>query len=253
MFFHSLHHQARAMILGNVWDVPSLLAAQEAGVDALGTSSAAMAALFGYDDGEALPFGLLVTMVQRLMSAATLPLSVDLEAGYADEVEDIAANVRRLAALGVVGINLEDSRIQRGQRQLQPMETFAERLRALRHVVHDSGMTVFINARTDPFLLGHPEARAESIRRGQCYREAGADGLFVPCIMASEDITAVAQAVALPLNVMGLPGMASFAQLSDWGVRRISTGNGLHARLQVQLRAWHGAIHAAQSLAPVLA
>lgn len=240
------------MILGNVWDVPSLLAAQEAGVDALGTSSAALAATFGYDDGQALPFGLLVTMVQRLMRAATLPLSVDLEAGYADAVEDIAANVRRLAALGVVGINLEDSRIHRGKRQLEPMEAFAERLGALRHLLRDSNTTMFINVRTDPFLLDHPEARAESIRRGRCYREAGADGLFVPGIVAQEDIIAVVQAVALPLNVMGMPGMAGFAQLSDWGVRRISTGNGMHARLQAELRAWHCAIHEAQSLAPVL-
>jgi 2-methylisocitrate lyase-like PEP mutase family enzyme len=240
------------MILGNVWDVPSLLAAQEGGVDALGTSSAAIATTFGYDDGQAMPFELLVTVVQRLMRAATLPLSVDVEAGYAEDVEDIAANIRRLADLGVVGINLEDSRIQNGKRQLEPMETFAKRLVALRQMLRESETTMFINVRTDPFLLDFPEARAESIRRGQCYRDSGADGLFVPCILAEEDIRAVVHAVALPLNVMGMPGMAGFAELGDWGVKRISTGNGLHAKLQGQLRAWHGAIHAAQSLAPVL-
>lgn len=252
MDFHSLHHQSRAMILGNVWDVPSLLAAQDAGVDALGTSSAAVAAVFGYADGETMPFELLVTMVQRLLSAATLPLSVDLEAGYADHAAEIAANIRRLAALGVVGINFEDSRIRDGRRQLEPMETFAERLRLVRQLLHETGTTVFINVRTDPFLLGLSGARAESIRRGQCYRDAGADGLFVPCILAPDDIAAVAESVDLPLNVMGMPGMAGFKQLSQLGVRRISTGNSLQTHLQAQLKAWHAAIQAAQSLAPVL-
>lgn len=252
MDFSTLHRQPRAMILGNVWDVPSLLAAQDAGVDALGTSSAAVAAVFGYADGEAMPFELLVTMVQRLMSAATLPLSVDLEAGYADHVQDVAANVRRLAALGVVGINLEDSRMAHGQRQLEPLEIFAERLRALRQALHESETICFINVRTDPFLLGHPDARAESIRRGQCYQASGADGLFVPCILAPDDIAAVAEAVALPLSVMGMPGMATFAQLSQLGVKRISTGNSLHTRLQTQLQTWHRAIQSAQSLTPVL-
>lgn len=247
-----MHRQARAMILGNVWDVPSLLAAQEAGVDALGTSSAAVAAVFGYADGEAMPFELLVTMVQRLMSAATRPLSVDLEAGYADHVQGIADNVRRLAALGVVGINLEDSRMYAGERKLEPMDAFAARLRALRQALHDSETACFINVRTDAFLLGHPDARAESIRRGTCYQASGADGLFVPCILAPEDIGAVAEAVALPLNVMGMPGMADFAQLSHLGVKRISTGDSLHARAQTQLHAWHHAMQVAQSLAPVL-
>lgn len=252
MDFRSLHHQSRAMILGNVWDVPSLLAAQEAGIDALGTSSAALAAMFGYADGETLPFELLVTMLQRLMSAARLPLSVDLEAGYADQALDVAANIRSVVALGVAGVNLEDSRIRRGQRQLEPIETFAERLRLIRQYLHDTETTVFINVRTDPFLLQHPDARAESIRRGRCYMDAGADGLFVPCILAPDDIAAVVRSVDLPLNVMGMPGMVGFAQLSQLGVRRISTGNSLQSRLQAQLQEWHGAIQAAQSLAPVL-
>ncbi len=253
MDFQTLHHQTRALILGNVWDVPSLLAAQAAGVDALGSSSAALASLFGYADGEALPFELLLTMVQRLMSAAHLPLSVDLEAGYASEPSAIADNIRRLVALGVVGINLEDSRVHQGQRSQEPMQVFAERLRAIRQALQDSGTRVFINARCDSFLLGQPAARADAIQRGLRYQAAGADGFFVPCIQALDDIAAVAQAVPLPLNVMGMPGMVDFAQLSQLGVKRISTGNSLHARQQSALRAWHGEMQAAQSLAPLWA
>jgi len=252
MDFQTLHRQPRALILGNVWDVPSLLAAQEAGVDALGTSSAAVAAMFGYADGEAMPFDLLLTVVQRLMTAAKLPLSVDLEAGYAESAQGIAENIRRLAALGVVGINLEDSRVQDGQRMQEPMEAFAERLIAVRQALRDSDTPIFINARTDTFLLGQPDALAETIRRSRCYQQAGANGLFVPCILAPADIAAVAKATSLPLNVMGMPGMLDFAQLSQLGVKRISTGNSLHARLQTELKAWHAAIQRAQSLAPVL-
>lgn len=252
MNFHELHHQAQALLIGNVWDAASAQTAEAAGLQALGTSSAALSAVFGYADGEAMPFELLLGMVRRISAVTFLPLSVDLEAGYADDPQHIADNIRALVALGVVGINLEDSRVHRGQRVQQPMEHFADRLAVVRSALGESGTSVFINARTDTFLLGRPDALGETLRRGQCYAEAGANGLFVPCIALPADIATVAHGVPLPLNVMGMPGLPDFAQLSTLGVKRISMGHWLHTRLQAELANMYGEITGRQSFAKVL-
>ncbi|STW81467.1 carboxyvinyl-carboxyphosphonate phosphorylmutase [Klebsiella pneumoniae] len=108
MDFNALHQQNQPLLLANVWDASSAQAAQQAGYQALGSSSAAIAAMLGYEDGEEMSFDELFYVVSRIKTVSELPLSVDLEAGYGATTSHIIDNIRRLAHLGVSGINLED-------------------------------------------------------------------------------------------------------------------------------------------------
>lgn len=222
--FHALHQSEQPFIIANVWDVPSARAAEQAGYAAIGTSSAAISAQLGYADGEDMPFSDLLRLVQRIRACTALPLSVDIEAGYGDA----AAHAVQLSELGVAGINIEDSVVANGTRSLVPAAQLAAQISAVRA----AAPKLFINARTDPFLIGHADARQETISRGRVYAAHGADGVFTPCITQEEDIRAVVSAIGKPINVMCMPALPDFATLAKLGVKRISMGNFVHGRAQ---------------------
>lgn len=247
MNFTTLHHQDTPLLIANVWDASSAMAASRLGYPALGTSSAAIAAMLGYDDGEAMPFDMLLMMVSRIRAVTTLPLSVDLEAGYSDTAEGIIGNIKRLLSHGVVGINLEDSRVVAGERRLEEASHFARSLTAL----HAAFPDLFINVRTDTFLLNVEQPLAETLRRGKMYAACGAQGLFVPGVTGQGEITTLAREVALPLNVMSMPELADFSTLATWGVRRISMGNSVHSALQTTLNALLSGIRSTQTFSGV--
>ncbi|MFK8161972.1 MAG: isocitrate lyase/phosphoenolpyruvate mutase family protein [Lewinella sp.] len=232
MNFHELHHQPQPLILGNVWDVPSAISAEETGFKALGTSSAAMAKMLGYPDGEKIPFTHVRLLTSRILAHVAVPVSVDLEAGYSRDPAVITRHICDLAELGIVGINLEDSVVTDG-RKLQVPEAFADLVAAVKAMIPPS---VFLNIRTDTFLMGHPDKLTETIRRIQLYEDAGADGVFVPGLVAPEDIVAVVGNTLLPLNLMCFPGLPTFTELAQLGVARISMGNFLHENQQADLR-----------------
>lgn len=235
MNFTQLHHQSPPLLIANVWDVPSAQAAQRAGYQALGTSSAAIAEMLGYPDGEGMSFAELHYIVGRIRAATMLPLSVDIESGYAESMDGIVDNLLQLSALGVAGINLEDSHVRDGRRELLDAEPFAERLRSIQEELTAHHVSLFLNVRTDPFLLGMPDALSVTLSRASLYASHGADGLFVPCVHRPDDITALIRQTALPLNVMAVPELADFTTLAELGVRRISMGNAVHSALQTQL------------------
>ena len=232
MDFNALHHQPQPLLIANVWDASSALAAEQAGYRVLGTSSAAISAMLGYEDGEGMRFDELLYIVTRIRAVTDLPLSVDLEAGYSDTAQGIAKHIHRLAALGVVGINLEDSHVVNGVRQLDDAGEFADRLQQLSQACPG----IFLNVRTDTFLLNTDSALRETLSRGHRYAASGANGYFVPCVTRPEDIAAIARDIALPLNVMCIPGLADFATLTELGVRRISMGNFVYGALLTQLK-----------------
>jgi 2-methylisocitrate lyase-like PEP mutase family enzyme len=253
MDFAALHRQAAPLLIANAWDAASAHAAEQAGYAAIGTSSAAIAAMLGYADGEGLSFAELRQIVARLRAASRLPLSVDVEAGYADSAAQVVAHLQELAALGVVGVNLEDSVVREGKRSLVDAAAFAAKLQAVRGGLTQAGVSLFLNVRSDPFLLGLPDARTETLARGRLYAAHGADGFFVPCVTAEDDIAAIVEAVHLPLNVMCMPQLPTFDTLARLGVKRISMGNFLHAALQKQLQRLLQDVRAQQSFQPVFA
>lgn len=235
MDFAQQHQQAVPMLLANVWDAPSARIAADAGYTAIGTSSAAIAHNQGLHDGEALPFAELLQLVTRIRARVALPLSVDMEAGYGASVATVVENLRALAQTGVAGVNLEDSQVNEGERILVDAQAFARRLRAIKAGLAQAGISLFLNIRTDTFLLNRPQALAETLVRGQLYAQNGADGLFVPCLTGAADIAAIVAAVALPLNVMAMPTLPDIGELASLGVKRVSMGNALHSAQQEYL------------------
>ena len=218
--FKQLHQEKQLLVLGNVWDAQSAKVAQDTGFKALGSSSHAIANLLGYEDGEQISVDEILFMVERIVKAVDIPVSVDFEAGYSDDPETVAKHVQQLADLGVVGINLEDGQVIDGKRKLQDASLLADKIQAIK----TSTAEMFINARADTYTTEHPDAREETIRRAAVYEKAGADGLFVPLVESKEDIERITSSTQLPLNIFLTDNLPDVDTLHQWGVKRLSHG-----------------------------
>ncbi|PTL75961.1 isocitrate lyase/phosphoenolpyruvate mutase family protein [Vitiosangium sp. GDMCC 1.1324] len=217
--FHALHAEGLLM-LSNCWDAGSARIAEAAGSKALATSSAAVAWSHGFADGSRLPTDLLLATVKGIKRVSELPLSVDIEDGYASDPERVAALVTELVQAGVVGINIEDG--------AEAPELLCRKIAAARRAAAAAGVNLYINARTDVYLRSLVDAGArvvETLRRAQLYKEAGASGLFVPGVREEADMSAIAAGCTLPLNVLVRPGFPSPERLAQLGVRRLSAGS----------------------------
>lgn len=234
MNFKALHQQSSALIIGNAWDVASARVVEQAGYQAIGTSSAAIATGQGLEDGESVTFDELLIIAKAITRHTSLPLTVDLEGGYSRDPQQVVEHVMALANVGVVGINIEDSLVQ-GERKLVDSGTFSELISFLKAQLQRQQLTLFVNVRTDPFILGASDALAETKRRVRHYQAAGADGIFVPGIEREQDIVQIVAATELPLNVMCMPNLMNFQRLTALGVKRISMGNFVYETMLVML------------------
>ncbi|MBS1509493.1 MAG: isocitrate lyase/phosphoenolpyruvate mutase family protein [Bacteroidetes bacterium] len=222
--FVQLHQTEKPLLLGNCWDVNSAQQLQTAGYKAIGTSSWAVAKAMGLDDGEQLPFEQLLQMVQQVKQHITIPLTVDLERGYSNTTEGILQNIHALYDAGVSGINIEDST---AAKELLPAETFASQLSSIKNYCRQQQFDMFINARTDAFLLQQEHALKETLQRVRLYEASGADGIFVPFMTAANDIQAVTAHTVLPVNILASAALPSLDVLNAWGVKRVSMGASL--------------------------
>lgn len=250
MNFKQLHEQENPLLIGNVWNVNSARVFEELNFLALATSSAAVAHTLGYVDGEKLPFAELEFIVKRIIASTKLPLSVDIEGGYSRNPSVIAENIEKLYQLGVVGINIEDSLVG-DKRGLMASEEFQILLTAIKNELTKKNINIFINLRTDTFLLGIPNALDETIKRIHLYEQVGVDGIFVPCIVDESDILQVVQATKLPINVLCMPQLPNFETLKRLGVKRISMGNSVHQAIYQQLKKITLDILSGQSFEPI--
>lgn len=232
MELKNLHYQKDPLLICNVWDVASTKAAEKTGFRAIGTSSAAIANMLGYPDGEQMSFSELIFIVKRILACTRLPVSIDIESGYSRDPQKIARHIRILAELGVSGVNIEDSINNESGRILLDPDDFAEKLKKVKSLLQETKTDIFLNVRTDTFLSGKPSPVSETINRINLYENAGADGIFVPCIEKEEDIQAATACTKLPLNVMCMPNLPDFIKLKAMGVKRISMGNFLFENIQ---------------------
>ena len=215
----TLHTDPQLLTLVNVWDVASARAvAQVEGTRAIATASHAIAAMYGYEDGEQIPRDLMLEAVGRIVDAVDLPVTADLEAGYGDAAE----TVRRAVALGVVGCNIED--------QLKPLAEAARIVESVMRVAAAEGVPDFVlNARTDAFLEAgdrHPDdVLADAVERGRAFLDAGAPVVFVPGRLTEEQVGALAEALGpRRLTLLPAPGSPPLARLAELGVARVSFG-----------------------------
>lgn len=227
--FQNLHLANDTFIMANAWNAGSAVLLEDAGFDAIATTSAGIAYSHAAPDYEgAVSFDTALDETKRIADAVKIPVSMDAENGYADSAESVFKNMQRIAATGVVGANIED---YSGNKKipLYNIELATNRIQLAKQAVTDLGYPFTVTARSDTFLTGHHDPLNEAIKRLNHYREAGADCLFVPGIKDIETIKTVVEEVNGPLTVvMGLSGKPiSISELKDAGVTRISIGGSL--------------------------
>ncbi|GAA2980176.1 isocitrate lyase/PEP mutase family protein [Streptomyces fulvorobeus] len=237
ILFRSLHTSTAPLALANAWDVASARVIEAAGAPAIATTSAGVAWSLGSPDGDLLARDRALELIARIVGAVAVPVTADIEGGYATDAAGVAETVAGVLAAGAVGVNIEDG--------TRPPAELATRLAAARQTADRAGADLFLNARIDTFLfgLGDPDTRLkETLARAHLYVDAGADGIFVPGVTDPATITALVRDVSVPLNVMAGPGAPSVAELGALGVARVSLGSG------VAQAAYAVARHAAQEL-----
>lgn len=210
--FADLHHGSSPLVLPNCWDVGSALLFREAGFTAIGTTSLGLAAGQGIIDGSRAVRDLTHRLVQQI-SGLGFHVSVDIEDGFSESPSAVADHVQ---LLGASGVNIEDSTAG----QLIDPASHAAKVAA----VKARSPEVFVNARVDTFWLGESATVEATVARALKYVTAGADGVFVPGNLQASQITTLASAIPVPLNVLASPRYTA-AQLGGMGVRRISTGS----------------------------
>jgi 2-methylisocitrate lyase-like PEP mutase family enzyme len=231
--FRALHAPGNLLVLPNAWDAASARLFEEGGAQAIATTSSGVAWSQGYPDGNAMPPAVVVAAVAAIARVVRVPVSADVEAGYSSEPGAVGELVARVIDAGAVGINLEDGG--------ESPDVLCAKIEAVKRAATRTGVDVFVNARTDVFLrrlVPADRAVTETIERARRYRAAGADGAFVPGLVAANDIRAVTAGVEqMPLNVMAWPGLADVDELRTLGVRRLSAGAAIVSRvLGVALR-----------------
>lgn len=229
--FRALHAEGSLLILPNAWDAGSARVIASCGARAIATSSAAVAWAHGVADGERLSRELLFADVAEIARAMRVPVTADIETGFSRDADGVADTIARVLEAGAVGVNLEDGK--------SPPEELAARIAAARRAAAKAGVELFVNARCDVYLarLAPPErAVEETLRRAAIYRDAGADGLFVPYLKSPEEIRAVVAAAKLPVNVLVTPGLPAIPELRALGVRRVSAGSHVAAAAMGAIR-----------------
>ncbi len=229
--FRALHAHG-LLRLANAWDAGTVRLIEHLGAPAVATTSAGLAWAQGWPDGDKLDVDALLHAVAGIARVVEVPLTVDVEGGYSDDPAAVADTVLRVVQAGAAGINLEDGA---GDPAL-----LAAKIRAIRERCAANGVDVFINARTDVYLRGLVDEGVridETLARAARYRDAGADGLFVPGLVDAEAIRTLAARCGLPLNVMLRPQLQDLAALEALGVRRISTGSALAESMYGRLAA----------------
>jgi len=221
--FRALHAREGAFILPNPWDRGSTRLLEQAGFEALATTSAGCAFSLGLRDNQ-VGRERMMEHVRELASATSLPISVDLENGYGDDPGIVAETLRMTAEAGAVGGSIEDAS-GNPQHPLYDLDHATARIRAAVEAARGLSFPFTLTARAENFLVGKPDLD-DTIARLRAYQDAGADVLYAPGLRTLEQIEAVLRAVDRPINVLA---GAAFDRdtLARMGVRRISVGGAL--------------------------
>ena len=234
-------HESGCFVLPNPWDIGTAKYLERLGFKALATTSAGFAFSRGKPDG-AVPRDEMLAHIRDIVQATSLPVNADFMAGYADDPEDVAANVRLCLATGVAGLSIEDST---ADAPLYEKKLAIERIRAARAAIDSSETDVVLTGRCEAWLVRHPDSLRIALDRLTAYAEAGADCLYPPGVSNPDEIAQIVRTVApKPVNVLvsGFNHQLTVSELADLGVRRISAGSGL------ALAAWGAFLRAAQDI-----
>jgi len=231
--FLKFHHDKEILVLLNSWDIGSSRLIEACGYKAIATTSMGIAASLGYPDSQIIQLSEMIQVISGIAHSVQAPVTVDIEAGYGNNIDEIIESVKKIINTGIVGINIEDS-IDLSPTLIDEME-FCERISAIRALSESLGFHLVINARTDSFYTSSGSAReklSESIKRGNKYREAGADCIFVQPVWEKETISTLVKEINAPINILSNPSIGegvppSVSELQDLGVARLSMGSSL--------------------------
>ena len=231
--FLKFHQDKEILVLLNSWDIGSSKLIEASGYKAIATTSMGIAVSLGYPDCQVIQLSEMIEAITGIVNAVQVPVTVDIEAGYGNNLNEIIDSVKKIIATGIVGINIEDS-IDLNPILIDEIE-FCERISAISALSDSLGFHLVINARTDSFYTssGSPrEKLSESIKRGNKYREAGADCIFIQPVWEKETISTLVKEINAPINILANPTIGaglplSARELQDLGVARLSLGSGL--------------------------
>src|SRR5215218_5450601 len=219
--FLELRHGEGPLLLPNPWDQGSARLLAWLGFQALATTSSGHAATVGRLDGSVTRSEAL-DHAAAIVAATELPVSADLENGFADDPAGVADTVRLAAEAGLAGCSVEDATGDQAS-PVHDVGLAAERVRAAAEAAHRGPVRLVLTARAENYLYGRPDL-ADTIARLQAYQAAGADVLYAPGVSDLEEIRRLVASVDRPVNVLARPGVPPVAELADAGVRRVSVG-----------------------------
>jgi 2-methylisocitrate lyase-like PEP mutase family enzyme len=219
--FLSLHRRGEPLLLPNPWDQGSAKLLAWLGFQALATTSSGFAATLGRLDGSVARDDMLAHAAS-IVQATGLPVSADLENGYADDPEGVAETLRLAVDAGLAGCSVEDFSGRQGA-PIYDAGLAAERVAAAAEVAHRGSLRLVLTARAENYLHGRPDLD-DTIDRLQAYQEAGADVLYAPGLSRLEDIRRLVASVDRPVNVLARAGAPAVPELADAGVSRVSVG-----------------------------
>jgi len=229
LLFHELHHSGKMLVLPNIWDPLGAALIESLAYPAIATASASIAFTNGYIDGENIPFSEVLIQLSKIVKGVNIPVTADIESGYANTDAKLQKNMKMIINTGIVGINIEDTNKQSGN--LYTIERQCQRIRLIRKVSEDMGIQLFINARIDVYIKGNTfvteeEKFEETIKRGEAYVNAGADCIFPILMKQKHEIRNLISVLKCPVNILALPGVPDLESLNEIGVARVSLGPG---------------------------
>jgi 2-methylisocitrate lyase-like PEP mutase family enzyme len=225
--FRAKHRGPPLLLLPNAWDAMSARIFVAAGFEAVATTSGGVAWALGYADGEQTPWAEVVAATARIVRAARVPVTADIEAGYGETPDAVMNSVAEMIRAGAVGVNLEDGTPQ-GAAPIRSIADAADRIRAARDAARAAAIPIVINARTDLYLrnIGDEASRfEEAVERGKAYLTAGADCFYPITLRDPATIGRMVRALGAPININVRAGLPSVAELEALGVARASTAS----------------------------
>lgn len=228
--FRALHVPGRPLLMPNPWDAGTAKLLASLGFQALATTSSGHAATLGRLDG-AVTRDEALAHAGAIMEAVDVPVSADLENGFADDPDAVFATVTAAVGVGLAGCSIED--FAGPDTGIYHVKLAAERVSAAVAAAR-TGTGLVLTARAENFIRGNPDL-TDTITRLQAYQEAGADVLYAPGLTRTEDIRRVIASIEAPLNVLTFPGLAPVAELAELGVARISVGGAFSHAAQAAL------------------
>jgi 2-methylisocitrate lyase-like PEP mutase family enzyme len=225
--FYQLHHSGKLLVLPNIWDSLGAILLESLGYPAVATASFSIAFTNGYDDGEKIPFEDLLSILKKITGHINIPVTADIESGFAEDDNQLEKNIQYLLETGIVGINIEDT--DKKTSALLPAEIHCQKIRLIKDVSEKCNVPLFINARTDVYTRGKDFNTAESrfeetIKRGLAYKAAGADCFFPLAMHDENEIQKAVELLQMSINILIIPGVPELNVLHKMGVARVSLG-----------------------------